>query len=547
MLALAALSAITCTAESPPSGSAVQAVINPPLPNLNLVLHAKTTITIGPFSQVFGDVASSGLDGSLMFDVSSVHGFLGNALASTVEVRVGASVGHIFSNDITVDGTSAQQTLGLDPEALPAVPAVTAPTPGTATLSVAANQTKQACPGQYGVMSLGPNARLNLNGGVYHVTRLSLAEGARLEPSEPVVLLVAGNLVTGARAAIEPSLQAINPMTAGDIRIEVGGAATFGDGTRLRAHLLVPNGKFATGKNVLLTGAAWARSIAIGTENGIGGDGVFSTQAPTVPPPCNDNNACTSDQCVGSGTAAFCRNAPAATGTSCEDGNTCNGAETCSGAGTCNAGTPPAAGSSCADGDLCNGDETCDGLSTCLGGAPPVVSDDNACTSDSCDPLAGVINDPVADGTTCSGRGVCEAGVCSVTGAVFSEDFFPLQDTVQQCNRWNDFLLNQLSSGSFSSVSMSGSFDPLGVTCSDPAAATRICRALHDGIFDSVSCGGRTWNTGQCGGTELSVDVGVCLCSNARTVRPCIGADFWGGVNTPTCLAPAQNITVVCE
>jgi hypothetical protein len=94
---------------------------------------------------------------------------------------------------------------------------------------------------------------------------------------------------------------------------------------------------------------------------------------------------------------------------------------------------------------------------------------------------------------------------------------------------------------------MSGIFDTTGVTCSDPAAATQICRALHHGSFTSVSCGGHTWSVGQCGGTELSVDVSVCFCSfPGRTVRPCEG-EFWGGVNTDTCDGQSQNMTVVCE
>jgi hypothetical protein len=187
LLALATLSVITCTAEAPqPTGSAEQAVINPPLPsNLNLILNAKTTVTIGPFTQVFGDVGSGGLKGSVLFDVSSSQSFGGNVLANTVNVRVGASVGHIFGNDITVDGSDAQQTLGLDPTALPSVAAGTAATPGTTNVSIAANQAKQLCPGQFGAISLGTNSTLNLNGGVYQVTRLTSPTAPGSSPPSP--------------------------------------------------------------------------------------------------------------------------------------------------------------------------------------------------------------------------------------------------------------------------------------------------------------------------------------------------------------------------
>lgn len=415
------LSAISCTTETPQSiGASEQAVINPPLPgNLNLILNAKNTVTVGAFTNINGDVGSSGLSGSVLFDVSSSQGFgFGgfNLLANTVTVNVGAFVGHVFGNDITIDGFASQQSLGLDPATMPQVPAVTAATPGTTNVSTNQNQAKQLCPGQYGAMSLGVNSTLNLNGGVYHVTRLTLADGARLEPSEPVVIIVSGGVTTGIGSAIRPSAQSLNPMNAADIRIEVGGAVTLGDGNQIRAHLLSA-GRFATGRNLNMTGAAWARTISIGTNGFMSGEGVFSAQAPSVPPPCNDNNACTVDSCVGGGAAvAFCRNASAPTGTSCGDGNVCNGDELCDGTGQCQPGTTRPAETACPDGDLCNGDETCDGLGTCQPGTPPVVSDDNTCTLDACDSGTGVEHIPVPDGTTCNGVGVCTAGTCSVEG-----------------------------------------------------------------------------------------------------------------------------------
>ena len=543
---------MSCAADTPPlTGAAEQLVINSLPNNLNLILNAKTTLTIGALAQVNGDVGSSGLTGSVLFDVSSSQGFGGhNVLANTVKVAVNASAGHVFGNDITVDGFVSEQTLGLDPTAMPPVPSATVATPGTTNVTVNANQAKQLCPGQYGAISLGTNATLNLNGGVYQLSRLTLADGAKLEPSEPVVLLVSGSMTTGIGSIVTPFPQLVNPMTAGDIRIEVGTTVTLGDSTQVRAHLLVPSGKLTTGKNTRLTGAAWAKTISIGSQSTVIGEGVFSAQAPSVPPPCNDNNACTADVCVGSGTAAgFCRNAPVPSGTSCEDGNSCNGVELCNTTGQCAPGTPASAGTSCSDDNACNGDETCNGSGTCVAGTPPVVSDGNACTTDACDPAAGVSHAPVPDGTTCSGVGTCSAGTCSVQGTVFSEDFFQFQSAPTQCNRWNDFLGNQLVDGSYGSVTMSGTFDRTGVTCNDPAAATQICQALHHGNFTSVFCGGHAWNVGQCNGTELSVDTGVCFCSfgAVHTVRPCIGGSSWGGVNTDTCSGPTQNITVICE
>jgi len=545
---LATLSLAACTADPPELvGAAEQEAINQLPGNLNPILNGKTTVTVGAFTQVFGDASSTGVNGSVLFDVGSSQGFGFNVLANTIKISTNASVGHVFGNDITIDGTANQLSLGLDPLTLPPVPAVTPSTPGTTNLSVGQNQAKQACPGQYGAISLGINGTLNLNGGVYQVQRLSLADGARLEPSEPVVILVTGGVVTGVGSQIRPSNQALNPMTAADIRIEVSGAITLGDSTQVRAHLLAPGTRITTGKDVRLNGAAWAKTISWGTGGVVVGEGVFAAQSPQVPPPCNDNNACTTDACVSTGAAAFCRNAPTVVGSSCEDGNLCNGEERCDGAGACLAGENLGAGTSCPDGDLCNGDETCNGFGSCVPGAPPDVNDRNSCTIDACDPVAGVSHDPRPDGTTCSGVGVCDAGVCSVQGVVFSEEFFQFQSAPEQCNRWNDFLQNELV-GTFSSVSISGTFDPVGVTCSDPAAANQICGAMHTGSFTTVFCDGHSWSVGQCGGTEVSVDTGVCFCNGggARTVRPCANS-IWGGLNTPTCNAPTQTMTVQCE
>ncbi|HMG55352.1 MAG TPA: hypothetical protein VK601_17765 [Kofleriaceae bacterium] len=418
---MAALSAISCTAETPQSiGTAEQAVVNPPLPgNLNLILNARNTLTVGAFTNILGDVGSSGLNGSVLFDVSSSQdfGFGGfNLLANTVTVKTGAAVGHVFGNDITINGSASQQSLGLDPTTMPQVPAVTAATPGTTNVSTNQNQAKQLCPGHYGAISLGVNSTLNLNGGVYQVTKLTLADSARLEASEPVVILVSGGVTTGIGSAIRPSAQSLNPMAAADVRIEAGGAVTLGDSTQIRAHLLVA-GKLATGKSLSLTGAAWAKTINIGTNGVISGEGVFSAQAPSVPPPCNDNSACTVDTCEGGGTAvAFCLNTPVPTGTSCGDGNACNGDELCDAAGQCQPGTTQPVGTACPDGDLCDGDETCNGFGTCLPGTPPVVNDNNTCTVDACDAATGVVHIPLPDGTTCNSVGVCTAGTCSAGG-----------------------------------------------------------------------------------------------------------------------------------
>jgi hypothetical protein len=67
----------------------------------------------------------------------------------------------------------------------------------------------------------------------------------------------------------------------------------------------------------------------------------------------------------------------------------------------------------------------------------------------------------------------------------------------------------------------------------------------------SLFCGGNQWVVGQCGtGIELTATGGLCQCQMPGwTVRPCIGMGDpnWGGVNTTTCNAPNQTMTVVFQ
>lgn len=181
---------------------------------------------------------------------------------------------------------------------------------------------------------------------------------------------------------------------------------------------------------------------------------------------CSDGNACTktdscqagvctgaspvvctaSDACHVAGTCntatGTCSNPTAPNGTTCSDGNACTKTDSCQAgvctgaspvvctasdachvAGTCNTAngtcSNPAAvdGASCSDGNACNGSESCT-QGACIGGASPVVNDGNPCTADSCDPVTGVKNAPVAAGTACSDGNACNgAELCNATGA----------------------------------------------------------------------------------------------------------------------------------
>ncbi len=175
----------------------------------------------------------------------------------------------------------------------------------------------------------------------------------------------------------------------------------------------------------------------------------------------DDGNPCTTDACAPASGAVT--HVLAAAGTSCSDDNACNGLELCDASGDCLAGSAPViddgdpctvdscdpalgvthtlapAGASCSDGNFCNGAEICDSHGLCLPGTAPILSDNNLCTDDSCDPIKGVLHSPSAAGTscadanqcngteTCSGTGYCRAGT-----PLDSNDGNPC--TIDSCN-----------------------------------------------------------------------------------------------------------------
>jgi len=70
----------------------------------------------------------------------------------------------------------------------------------------------------------------------------------------------------------------------------------------------------------------------------------------------------------------------------------------------------------CADGNACNGTERCLG-GFCQPGTPPSCNDDNLCTLDQCDPLAGCQHAPVVNGTSCSDGNACNGPETCRNGA----------------------------------------------------------------------------------------------------------------------------------
>lgn len=162
---------------------------------------------------------------------------------------------------------------------------------------------------------------------------------------------------------------------------------------------------------------------------------------------CDDGNACTADTCQPEG---GCNHLPAEG--DCDDGNVCTEGDSCE-AGQCAAGNPlvcddenPCTTDSCNvssgcvfklnsvpcnDDDLCTTGDHCH-LGDCIGGEALPCNDNNPCTDDACDAQAGCAYtpnaEPCSDGDSCTEDDSCANGWCKAGPQVDCDDNDPCTD-----------------------------------------------------------------------------------------------------------------------
>ena len=125
-----------------------------------------------------------------------------------------------------------------------------------------------------------------------------------------------------------------------------------------------------------------------------------------------------------------------------------------------------------------------------------------------------------------------------------------------QYDDWLSFRASIPTSG-VTSITLSGSQDPTGRTCSDPVVAQQIADAMRTGATLSVACGGFTWEvSGSCqtagcalpdNDLVLSVGGPICSCGSTYNLRPGIGNENWGEITVGSCGSPTQTMTVTIE
>ena len=125
-----------------------------------------------------------------------------------------------------------------------------------------------------------------------------------------------------------------------------------------------------------------------------------------------------------------------------------------------------------------------------------------------------------------------------------------------QYDDWLSYRASLPTSGVMS-ITVSGSQDPTGRTCSDAFIAQLIAGAMRTQTPFTAECGGFTWTVGgltcQAGcalpdnGLLLSADGDSCNCISTYTIRPGIGNENWGGITGGSCGSPTQIMTVTIQ
>jgi hypothetical protein len=165
---------------------------------------------------------------------------------------------------------------------------------------------------------------------------------------------------------------------------------------------------------------------------------------------CDDENACTGDACL---PASGCTHT-SLDDTPCDDGNACTvgticGASVCAGGSvkTCDDASVctqdscvpatgclfTAAAGPCDDGSVCTSGDTCGG-GNCLPGAATNCDDEDACSSDVCDPVMGCQHKPLSatpcdDAVFCTVNDHCASGTCVGDANLCSDDDVCTDDT----------------------------------------------------------------------------------------------------------------------
>ena len=181
-------------------------------------------------------------------------------------------------------------------------------------------------------------------------------------------------------------------------------------------------------------------------------------------------------------------------------------------------------------------------------------------TAAMCDAIAdndcdGLPDDTALDDADCEAQlgvgSVCSSGECSIPTVTYSEYFeenVSYGSGTPQWDNWTTFTVGlDTAAQTYTTVEFSGSNDPVVFTCTNPTIVAQIAEALRLNSSVSATCDGHSWAVSPCGpGPSLGVDNPACdMCSDLNAIRPNLGSNNWGGLNSPSCASgPSQTLTL---
>jgi large repetitive protein len=187
----------------------------------------------------------------------------------------------------------------------------------------------------------------------------------------------------------------------------------------------------------------------------------------------------------------------------CNDNNACT-TDTCNPAtGMCEF-MAMANGSACNDGSACTTGETCN-AGTCGGGMAVTCDDNNSCTTDSCNAATGCVFTNATNGTACNDNNACtqtdtcQAGTC--TGA------------------------NPVTCAASDQCHVAGTCDPMTGACSNPNAPNGTVCNDNSACTTADVC-----TAGTCGGTAVTCnDNNSCTSDSCNAATGCVFAPAGNG------------------
>lgn len=216
--------------------------------------------------------------GSTFLDPNSA--LVGDAII----IEKNATVQSIFYNNLQNSGTIlGPKNTPLSLPVVSSLPSFPHSTPGTTPVTVPDGTSLTLKAGQYSDLSVGKDATLVFEGGIYNVTSIKADKDSKLFFATPSQVVVRDKIELDKGDTLGPF--ETSSLSASDIVVFVGDGISnnksieFGKNSLIRANIFSPNGEIDMDKDTKATGAFIANEIKIDKDSTIAFDSAFGDKA----------------------------------------------------------------------------------------------------------------------------------------------------------------------------------------------------------------------------------------------------------------------------